>query len=87
MAGGLIMLFLIFILIASLFTILVVSSIILNSGKDSIRLISTILAFIIFVLTALYMNEPRAIDVYKGNTTLEITYKNGIPIDSTVVWK
>lgn len=33
------------------------------------------------------MTEPRAIDVYKGNTTLEITYKNGIPIDSTVVWK
>ena len=33
------------------------------------------------------MTEPRAINVYRGNTTLEITYKNGIPIDSTVVWK
>ena len=26
-------------------------------------------------------------DVYKGKTTLEITYKDGVPIDSTVVWK
>jgi hypothetical protein len=31
--------------------------------------------------------EPMAIDVYRGNTTLEITYKDSIPIDSIVVWK
>lgn len=30
---------------------------------------------------------PQAIDVYRGNTTLEITYKNGVAIDSTVVFK
>jgi hypothetical protein len=27
------------------------------------------------------------IDVYRGRTTLEITYKDGIAIDSVVVWK
>lgn len=27
------------------------------------------------------------IDVYRGRTTLEITYKDSIAIDSTVVWK
>lgn len=27
------------------------------------------------------------IDVYRGKTTLEITYKDSIAIDSTVVWK
>lgn len=32
-------------------------------------------------------NKPTAMDVYQGKTTLEITYKNGIPIDSTVVFK
>ena len=30
---------------------------------------------------------PQAIDVYQGKTTLEITYKNGVPIDSVVVFK
>jgi vacuolar-type H+-ATPase subunit I/STV1 len=27
------------------------------------------------------------IDVYRGKTTLEITYRDSIAIDSTVVWK
>lgn len=80
------MLLLIFIFIAVLLTILI-CSILLNSDKDFIVLISTILTFIIFVLVIVYITEPRAINVYRGNTTLEITYKNGIPIDSTVVWK
>lgn len=80
------MLLLIFIFIAVLLTILI-CSILLNSDKDFIVLISTILTFIIFVLVIVYMTEPRAINVYRGNTTLEITYKSGIPIDSTVVWK
>ena len=31
--------------------------------------------------------KPSALDVYRGNTELEITSINGVPIDSTVVWK
>ena len=31
--------------------------------------------------------KPSALDVYRGNTELEITSINGIPVDSTVVWK
>ena len=31
--------------------------------------------------------EPKAIDVYRDKTTLEITYKNSVPIDTVVVWK
>ena len=30
---------------------------------------------------------PSAIDVYRGNTELEITSVNGTPIDSVVVFK
>ena len=30
---------------------------------------------------------PTALDVYRGKTTLEITYKDSIPIDSVVVFK
>ena len=32
-------------------------------------------------------NEPTAMDVYRGRTTLEITYKDSIAIDSVVVFK
>ena len=32
-------------------------------------------------------NTPSAMDVYQGKTTLEITYKDNIPIDSVVVFK
>ncbi len=31
--------------------------------------------------------EPRAIDVYRGQTTLEINYENNVPQDTIVVWK
>ena len=31
--------------------------------------------------------KPTALDVYRGKTTLEITYKDSVAIDSVVVWK
>lgn len=30
---------------------------------------------------------PKAIDVYRNKTTLEITYRDSIPVDSVVVFK
>lgn len=30
---------------------------------------------------------PNAIDVYRGKTTLEITYRDGVALDTTVVFK
>lgn len=30
---------------------------------------------------------PRAIDVYRGNTTLQVTYQDSIAVDSIVVFK
>ena len=35
----------------------------------------------------LRITTPQAIDVYRGKTTLEITYKDSIPIDTVVVFK
>ena len=32
-------------------------------------------------------NIPTALDVYEGKTTLEITYRDSIPVDSVVVFK
>ena len=50
-------------------------------------------AFMLLILVLLlgliiiHMQNPTAMDVYQGKTTLEITYKNGVPVDSVVVWK
>lgn len=44
-------------------------------------------SFLVFLLLLSYVCKPKAIDVYRGKTTLEITYKDRVPIDSTVVWK
>ena len=41
----------------------------------------------IFVSLIVLSKAPTAMDVYQGKTTLEITYKDGIAIDSTVVFK
>ena len=30
---------------------------------------------------------PTPIDVYRGKTTLEITYRDSVAVDSVVVWK
>ena len=39
------------------------------------------------VIIATEADKPTALDVYQGKTTLEITYKDSIPIDSVVVFK
>lgn len=41
----------------------------------------------VLMMTAVANGSPSAMDVYRGKTTLEITYKNGIPVDSVVVFK
>lgn len=33
------------------------------------------------------ISSPTAIEVYQGKTTLEITYRDSIPVDSVVVYK
>ena len=38
-------------------------------------------------ITEIKKDTPTAIDVYRGNTTLEITYRDSVAIDSTVVNK
>ena len=34
-----------------------------------------------------HSKNPTALDVYRGKTTLEITYRDSVAIDSTVVYK
>lgn len=51
--------------------------------------ILTIIACVSFELLSwrLTLDEPEAIDVYRGKTTLQITYKDSIPQDTIVIFK
>lgn len=40
-----------------------------------------------FITMACYEEAPTALDVYRGKTTLEITYRDSVAIDSVVVYK
>lgn len=52
--------------------------------------------FVVFVLgailhmtmsTSIESKQPKPIDVYRGKTTLKISYIDTIPQDTVVVWK
>lgn len=52
-------------------------------------LLLTFSAIIFIILSLLYKdrNTPTAKSVYEGKTTLEITYRDSIPVDTIVVLK
>lgn len=56
-----------------------------------VTIFAVILVFIATILigNCVYDNTncPTALDVYQGKTTLEITYRDSIPVDSVVVFK
>ena len=71
-----------------------VSMIIYNSNVDSesifwglILLMAGELAVTLAIASKVRSKYPTALDVYQDKTTLEITYRDSIPIDSVVVFK
>lgn len=61
-----------------------------NTESKTVAYIVGLLGAYLIVLAILYHYQdkrPSAIDVYRGKTTLEITYKDGVPVDSVVVFK
>ncbi len=61
-------------------------------GEDDERGYSRgILLFATAIATLLILkghcDRPSALDVYRGRTTLEVTYKEGVALDSTVIFK
>jgi len=57
--------------------------------KDAAFIFGVIGAYIVSgaVIMVSEDSKPTAMDVYQGKTTLEITYKDGAPVDSVVVFK
>jgi len=81
-----------------LFTILLVAFLILLITAQFLGAISdvygsvtiTVGVITIISLVLVIIEEPQsptAMDVYQGKTTLEITYKDGVAVDSVVVFK
>lgn len=44
-------------------------------------------SFLMICIGSVLERDIPAIDVYRGLTTLEITYRDSIPLDSVVVYK
>lgn len=44
-------------------------------------------AFHLAILASTDSKQPKPIDVYRGKTTLKISYVDSIPQDTLVVWK
>lgn len=63
--------------------------IILANDESNLNWVALVLLTLGFTCLHVYCfeAEPQAIDVYRGKTTLKITYKDSIPIDSVVVFK
>lgn len=58
----------------------------LGHGIIIVLIVRVIVAFVLVILLP-PIHKPIALDVYQGKTTLEITYRDSIPIDSVVVFK
>ena len=70
--------------------IAVIVGIAMVTNDDSSGVLLSIIGAVVFtacLIDALSDNKPTALDVYRGKTTLEITYRDSVAIDSTVVYK
>ena len=58
-----------------------------NNTYFKLSIFNIVMFGILVVLAVNLINIPKAIDVYRGKTELEITSVNGVPTDTVVVWK
>lgn len=63
-----------------------------NFDESIVMAVSGAIAMAFFIMGVSTINEEYSpsitpMDVYRGKTTLEITYRDSVAIDSVVVWK
>lgn len=73
--------------IITIFTVMLLAAIVLID--DLVTSIVICILSMVGLILGIYNVESNisAIEVYRGNTTLQITYEGDTPIDSIVVWK
>lgn len=59
----------------------------INKIGFEIYKIAIIGLFFYSIVGLINSNKPSAMDVYQRKTTIEITYRDGVPVDSVVVFK
>ena len=57
-----------------------------REGMSAATMVCAVL-FGAFLVMIFVKSTPTALDVYRGKTTLEITYRDSVAIDSVVVYK
>ena len=74
--------------ILALITLVILMWIRVNNDADIyVFILHCFATIMVYCALVIYGCSPQAIDVYRGKTTLEITYKDSIPVDSVVVFK
>ena len=65
------------------------SMILIEKEYYSVSIVLFVIAAIClsFILADIVDTPPTALDVYKGNTELRITYEGKVPVDSVVIYK
>ena len=65
------------------------SIILIEKEYYSISIVLVVIAAIClsFILADIVDTHPTALDVYKGNTELRITYEGKVPVDTIVIYK
>lgn len=58
-----------------------------TDGLTILGSVSSVLLIIVGASCIYTCKNPSAIDVYRGKTTLQVIYKNNVPIDTTVIYK
>lgn len=58
-----------------------------NNYNKAISCFCVIIMLTVALINDSSKDEPTAMDVYQGKTTLEVTYRDSIPVDSVVVYK
>lgn len=69
--------------------LIIVGFILSEEGVELLDVTFAVFGTLLFVaaMEAFKQDEPTAIDVYRGKTTLKITYVDSVAVDSVVVFK
>jgi hypothetical protein len=74
-----------------LMMLIVIVAIALDANDNSSTFLGLLEGIVFAYLLYITVNEVdqpiQPIDVYRGKTTLEITYRDSVAVDSVVVWK
>lgn len=65
-----------------------IAVLIMSEQTDGLTILGSVSSVFLIIGGCIHICKyPSAIDVYRGKTTLQVTYKNNVPIDTTVIYK